>query len=934
MSTLLATLGRWSYRHGWRVLVTWIIVLVAAGGGALLFSQGTDNAFSIPGTESEEGLEQLSRTFPQVSGTSAQIVVVTADGDRIDEDPYASGIAALVSDLEDLDGVLAVTDPFDEAVSGLVSDDADAAIVRLQFDGQGPSVSPDSKQALREATDAFVAGLPDGAQAALGGDLFANSVPGVTITEAVGLIIALLVLVVTFRSFVMAGIPLVTAIMGVGLSMALILLATAFASISSTTPLLALMLGLAVGIDYALFIAARHQDQVRDGMDAEESAARATGTAGSAVTFAGVTVLIALIGLSFANIPFLTTMGVAASVAVAIAVVVAVTLTPALLGFAGRRAAGRVSRRRERARATQSADAAAAEAAPPAPKRVNGWVSLVSRHPVVTTVAVVAALGTMAVPAASLALALPNAGVLPEDNSARQSYDLAAEHFGPGFNGPLVLTGTIVTSTDPLGLMDDLAGEVEDLPGVKEVALATPNETADTGIVQIIPETAPDDPATADLVRELRSHHDEWLDEFGIDLKVTGFTAVGIDISDRLGAALVPFGLFVVGLSFLLLMVVFRSIAVPLTAALGYLLSVAAAFGVVAAVFEWGWFADLLHVTRVGPVISFMPIVLMGVLFGLAMDYQVFLVTRMREDYVHARARGASGADARAIAVDAVRSGFSATARVVTAAALIMFAVFAAFVPEGDSSIKPIALGLAAGIAVDAFLVRMTLIPALMTLLGDKAWWIPRWLDRMLPKLDVEGEAVERELALQDWPGPDSRAVVVADGVGLVARDVELFDALTLSVEPGAAAILTSGDPRRARAALLTLAGRASPTAGRLRVAGHLLPGREAWVRSHIGIAQLDEAADPLAELRDALTGRPGILAVQGIDAVAHGALRDQAAATLRDAAAAGEWTLLVTAADPGAAQRVLAEAGWPAASVTHVRAASSRSTDLSEVSA
>jgi RND superfamily putative drug exporter len=927
------------------VLAAWIVVLLAAGGGALLFNQGTDNSFSIPGTESEEGLKQLSRTFPQVSGTSAQIVVVAADGDRVDEDPYAAGIESLVAELADVDGVLAVTDPFDEAVSGLINDDADAAIVRLQFDGQGPSVSPEAKDALRDATDAFAGDLPDGARAALGGDLFANSVPGVTITEAVGLIIALLVLIVTFRSFVLAGIPLLTAILGVGLSMALILLATAFAPISATTPLLALMLGLAVGIDYALFIAARHQDQVRDGMDPEESAARATGTAGSAVTFAGVTVLIALIGLSFANIPFLTTMGIAASVAVAIAVVVAVTLTPALLGFAGRRAAGRVRRTRPGAVANAEAEAdadadepaphAAAEAdAPSAAKRTNRWVALVSRHPLVSAIAVVVGLGVAAIPAGSLALALPNAGVLPEANSARQSYDLAAEHFGPGFNGPLVLTGTIVTSTDPLGLMEDIAAEVERIPGVKEVALATPNETADTGIVQIVPETAPDDPATSDLVRDLRAHHDEWLDEYGIDLKVTGFTAVGIDISDRLGAALVPFGLFVVGLSFLLLMVVFRSLAVPLTAALGYLLSVAAAFGVVAAVFEWGWFADLLHVTRVGPVISFMPIVLMGVLFGLAMDYQVFLVTRMREDYVHARARAAASADARGIAVAAVRSGFSATARVVTAAALIMFAVFAAFVPEGDSSIKPIALGLAVGIAVDAFLVRMTLIPALMTLLGDKAWWIPRWLDRLLPRLDVEGEAVERELALRDWPGPGSRAIVIADGVGLVARDVELFDALSLEVDPGSAAILTSADPRRARAALYALAGRVSPTSGRLRVAGHLLPGRESWVRSHVGIAQLDEADDPLAELRDALTGRPGLLAVQGIDVVAHGALRDQAAATLRDAAATGEWTLLVTAADPDAARRVLAESGWPEAPVTRVGTASPFPTDLSEVTA
>jgi RND superfamily putative drug exporter len=894
------------------VLLAWLVILIAAGGGAAVFGQGTDNSFSIPGTEAQEGLAQLSRTFPQASGTSAQIVVVAAEGDSVDEPPYPDEVATTLDELADLDGVLAVTDPFDEMVSGLVSDDATAAIIRLQFDGQATDVSPEAKAELGEVADALGDALPDGSQVALGGDLFGTSVPGVTITEAVGLLIALVVLVVTFRSFVVAGLPLLTAILGVGLSMALIFVATAFTSISSTTPLLALMLGLAVGIDYALFIAARHQDQVREGVDPEESAARATGTAGSAVVFAGVTVLIALIGLSFAGIPFLTTMGVAASVAVAIAVLVAVTLTPAILGFVKGRVVGRNRKR--------AADAGA----PPAPKKTNAWVRLVSQHPVVATVAVVVTLGVLAIPASSLALALPNAGMLPEDRPARQSYDLAAEHFGPGVNGPLILTGTIVTSTDPLGLMEDLAEEIEKIPGVERVALATPNETADTGIVQIVPETAPDDPATADLVRELRSQHDRLLDEYGIDLKVTGFTAVAIDISDRLGAALVPFGIFVVGLSFLLLMVVFRSIAVPLTAALGYLLSVVAAFGVVAAVFEWGWFADLLHVNRTGPVISFMPIVLMGVLFGLAMDYQVFLVTRMREDYVHARARGEADADARATALGAVRSGFSATARVVTAAALIMFAVFAAFVPEGDTSIKPIALGLAAGIAIDAFLVRMTLIPALMSLLGDKAWWMPRWLERLLPSLDVEGEAVERELALRDWPAPDSAAVISADDVGLVAHDVGLFDGLTLTVEPGAAVVLASADPRAARAALFALAGRAPTTSGRLRVAGHLLPGRIAWVRAHVAIARLGAAADPLSELRLTLEGRPGLVALEGLDALAHGALRDEAAATLREAATRGTWTFVASAADPDAGRRVLLDAGWTAVEIVHVEHSSS----------
>ena len=505
-----------------------------------------------------------------------------------------------------------------------------------------------------------------------------------------------------------------------------------------------------------------------------------------------------------------------------------------------------------------------------------------TRHPVITTVAVIVGLGILAIPAASLELALPNAGMQPTSSEARQAYDLTSEHFGPGFNGPLIMTGTIVTSTDPLGLMEDLATEIEKIPGVKTVALATPNETADTGIIQLVPETAPDDPATAELVRDLRAQHDRLLDEYGVDLKVTGFTAVAIDISDRLGGALLPFGIFVVGLSLILLTMVFRSIWVPIKAALGYLLSVAAAFGVVAAVFEWGWLAEPLHVDKTGPMISFMPIIVMGVLFGLAMDYEVFLVSRMREDFVHARAR-AGGAD-RALAVATVRSGFTASARVVTAAAVIMFAVFAAFVPEGDASLKPIALGLAVGIAIDAFFVRMTLVPAVMALLGEKAWWMPRWLDRVLPRFDIEGEAVERELALADWPEPETTAVVVAEGLSLADDDVELYSAASLRLERGESLVVTSADPRAARALLLTIAGRVAPTDGRLRVAGHLLPERAAWVRAHVGVALLDPTDDPIGELRRAVRGGPSIVVIDNADALGTVPVRDRAAAVLRDA--------------------------------------------------
>lgn len=939
MSTLLFSLGRWSYRHSWRVLVSWLLLLGVIGGAvgvgvATGAVKGFDNSFSIPGTEGQEGLELLNRTFPQAAGTSAQYVIVAAPGQHVDDEPYSGQIATAVTDLGKLDGVLAVTDPFNKNVTGMVSDDGQAALIRLQFEGTATNVPAATKTALQDMATSLGAALPAGSTVVVGGDLFSTSLPSLSVTEIIGVLVALFVLIVTFRSLAVAWFPLVSAIIGVALSVVLIFASTAFATVSSTTPMLAIMLGLAVGIDYALFIVARHQDQVRAGIDPEESAARATGTAGSAVMFAGVTVLIALVGLGFAGIPFLTTMGLAAAGAVAVAVAVAVTLTPALLGFAKGRVAGwprglgrgiPLGRRRRAARTREDAEDSAAPVASAAPKKTNPWVALVTRHPVVSALSVIVVLGVAAIPASSLQLALPNAGMQPASSEARQAYDLTAEHFGPGANGPLILTGTIVTSTDPLTLMADLKADVEKIPGVKTVALATPNQTADTGLVQIVPTTAPDAPQTADLVRELRAHHDEWLQKYGIDLKVTGFTAIAIDISDRLGAALVPFGLFVVGLSFILLMIVFRSIWVPLKATLGYLLSILAAFGAVAAVFEWGWLADALHVTRTGPVISFMPIILMGVLFGLAMDYEVFLVSRMREDYVHTR-RARGGRADRQTAVGAVRSGFTASARVVTAAAVIMFAVFAAFIPEGDTSIKPIALGLAVGIAVDAFLVRMTLGPAIMALLGEKAWWMPRWLDRALPHFDIEGEAVERELALTAWPEPGYTGALAADELsvrvegGSGVGDITLFHADSIRLEQGGTLLATAADPRAGRTFVLTVAGRVDPSEGRLRVAGHLLPGRGAWVRAHVGVALLDGAVAPLTELRRALAGGTTMVAIDGLDTLT-GADRDQAAALLRDAqeraaartahggAPAHPLTIVASARREGPALDVLADA-------------------------
>lgn len=871
MSSSLYSLGRWAARARRLVVLAWVGVLVVVGAVVGLTQQGLDNAVSIPGTESQAALDRLAATFPQISGASAQVVVVAPD-DATVRDPGVRGpVEDAVQALGAVDGVAAAASPFDETLAaGAIADGGTAALVSVQMDVGASEVTDAQKEALADVVADLGAALPDGARAALGGELFTAEFPEPHLAELVGVGVALVVLLLTLGSFVAAGMPLVNAVVGVGLSLLLVLGATAVAPITSTTPMLALMLGLAVGIDYALFVVARHQDQLRQGLDVEESIGRATATAGSAVVFAGLTVMIALLGLGVAGIPFLTTMGVAAAVAVGMAVLVSLTLLPAMLGAAGERL------RRTRAPRGGRRPRAATTGGTRATAFYRGWVRGVTRRPLLTVVAVLAGVGALTVPALDLRLALPDAGNLPRDSSARVTYDLVSEHFGEGFNGPLVLTGSIVTSTDPLGLMADLAAEVETLDGVAAVPLATPNATADTGIIQVVPEGAPASARTEALVQEIRDLAPALAEEYGVDLAVTGFTAVGIDVSDKLGEALLPFALVVVGLSLVLLTMVFRSVAVPLKATLGYLLSVGAAFGVVALVFEQGVGADLLQVARTGPVISFMPIVVMGVLFGLAMDYQVFLVSRIREDYVH------SG-DARG----SIETGFVASAKVVTAAAAIMVAVFVAFVPEGDSNIKPIALALAVGVFVDAFVVRMTLVPAVLQLLGEKAWWIPRWLDRRLPSFDVEGEGLTRELQLAEWPEPGARDLVAAAGLTLVdPQDPvrHVYADVSVRVPDGTSLVVrgVAGGSAAAEEAvsafLLTLAGRLAPDAGLLTVTGLVLPVRAGTVRSRVAVVHLPSSgADGVAR---ALAERPALLVIDGADH-APPAVREAVAALL-----------------------------------------------------
>ena len=550
-------------------------------------------------------------------------------------------------------------------------------------------------------------------------------------------------------------------------------------------------------------------------------------------------------------------MGVAAAGAVVLAVLVSLTLIPALLGFAGttitpkdRSRAGdhdparrrlprlaalaRLRARREKVNATVNAPATAdVGAAPsraqepraPRPSKSERWVVAVTRWPALTIAVVVLGLGAIAIPAKDLALALPDNGTADVTSTQRQAFDLTAEHFGPGHNGQLLVTLDIVTTTDPVGVVEDIAARIGALPGVAAVPLATPNPSADTGVIVAIPATASSDPATSDLVHAIRGLAPQVEADYGVSMAVTGQTALEIDVSNLLGGALLPFGIVVVGLSIILLGIVFRSIVVPLTATAGYLLSLLAAFGVVAAIFQWGWLSGPLNVAQVGPVISFLPIILMGVLFGLAMDYQVFLVSRMREAYV-------SGIPA----ARAVRTGFTSVSTVVLAAATIMVAVFGAFIPQGDAMIKPIAVGLAAGVFFDAFIVRMTLIPAVMTLFGRAAWWFPARLERALPHVDIEGAAIERQLALLDSEHePHS---VEARGLSVSGDQGEVFTDVTLDVPEHSLFLLHAPQGSGKTALLLTLSGRMKAHAGSLVVAGLVLPDNATQVQRRVSLAE------------------------------------------------------------------------------------------------
>jgi putative drug exporter of the RND superfamily len=718
MATYLYRLARASFRHRRWVLTAWLLLLVLFGAGAALLMTPSSDSFTIPGVQAQQASDLLTEKFPTLSGNGAQglILFKAPHNGTLTSASSRAAIESTVDALKKLPGVTGVTDPF---LTNKVAPNGSLALANVSYKAQASEITTAQRDALNSApTPARKAGLT----VVIGGTAIVapSAFPS---TEVIGVLVGALVLAITFGSLIAAGLPLLTALIGVGVGLAGLYTVSHWVQLSSTSPILALMLGLAVGIDYALFIISRYRQELIRGAEPEEAAAIAGGTAGSAVVFAGLTVLIALAGLAVVGIPFLTVMGLAAAATVTAAVLIALTLLPALLGFAGRTV---ISTRIPVVRRRPDYDDSA-----PNTKAGFGerWAGIVTRRRGVVLIVGIPLLAVLAIPSLGMKIALPDNSSAAPGSGPRVAYDLIAKDFGAGNNGPLIIVITGATRTKSGANV--VADRLRAMPDVASVSAPLLNPAQDAAVINAVPRSAPTASDTTALVNNIRSIAPSLQRTAGVRVYVTGLTALNIDVSNKLATALPVYLVLVVGLALLLLLLVFRSVLVPIKAALGFLLTIGSTFGALVAVFQWGWLANLFGVSQTSPIVSFLPIVMIAILFGLSMDYEVFLVSGMRESHAH-------GAEPTA----AVVGGFHRGARVVTAAALIMTSVFSGFIFGDNAAIKSVGFALAFGVLVDVLIVRMTIVPAVMSMLGRSAWWLPRWLDRALPDVDVEGQSL------------------------------------------------------------------------------------------------------------------------------------------------------------------------------------------------
>ena len=735
MSKILYRWGRSAAQHPWRMLLAWFVVVMAVVGLKSSIGGEVSDNFKIPGTEAQRGIDLLNQRFPAQGGSSGQVVFAAPNGDVTDA-PSRLAISQTLSKIADDPNVVSVSDPFDPATGSVSTDGRIAyATVRYSVDPPAKSDGEAAKAAIETARDA-------GLQAELSRNIV-RTTDQAEGNESIGLLVAVIVLLVAFGSVIAAGIPIGTALFGIFIGLSIIGIMAGLTNVPSVSPMLATMIGLGVGIDYALFVVTRHRSFLPAGRSVVESAGLANATAGSAVLFAGTTVVIAIAGLRIAGIPAIATMGFASAITVLVAMLAAVTLLPAFLGLAGRRIDSlHIGRKRPEVVDSHQTFA-------------GRWANHVGTHPWRYAIVSFVGLAALAGPVLSMRTGMADDGTGASSTTYRRAYDLLAEGFGAGFNGPLTV---VLDGKDGVARVDQVRAAIADTDGIVFVTRPITNPAGDTTVITAFPATSPQDQATGTLVHTLRDDVlPPTLTGTNSQAFVTGQTAAFIDISERLASRLPLFIFAVVGLSFLLLMVVFRSVLVPLKAAIMNLLSIGAAYGVVVAVFQWGWGSSALGVDHTAPISPFLPMIMFAILFGLSMDYEVFLLSRVREEYLRTRDSHTS-----------VVAGLAATARVITSAALIMISVFAAFLLIPDVEIKMFAVGLTVAVFVDATVVRMILVPATMALMGDANWWLPGWLDRLLPHVDIEGSHV-----LTPAPAP---ARVPALALASAGSDFDLID--------------------------------------------------------------------------------------------------------------------------------------------------------------
>ncbi|MFF1306118.1 MMPL family transporter [Streptomyces sp. NPDC058307] len=711
----MAALARWCVRRRLVVVLLWLLALGGVSAGAAVAGSAYSNDYEVPGTESGRATQLLQDGFPDLGGDSDTVVWHVTSGSVRDADVEQT-MTTTLDRIADLPGVAAVVSPYDDAGTGRVSADGHTAYATVTFTDSAENIdASEAKAVVDTAKDAEA----DGLQVELGGSAVAlTESSGGHVAEIVGVLVAALVLFLAFGSLAASLLPIATALVGVGTAYASIALLGHAMTVADFAPMLGMLIGLGVGIDYALFIVTRHRRGLKRGLSVTESIENAVTTTGRAVVFAGATVCIALLGMLILRLGFLNGVAIAASLTVVLTVAASVTLLPALLSLIGMRALSR----RERRRLAEHG---------PEPELPTGfahrWSAFVERHPKLLGAIALVVITVLALPTLGLRLGTSDQGNDPRSATTRQAYDLLADSFGPGVNGPLTLVTPVEGAEDKL-LLDNLDATIRTTEGIASTTPVTYDSGGDLAYFTIVPDSAPQSRQTSELVDRLRT---EVLPraETGtsLDLHVGGMTASYDDFAHVIVGKLPLFVGVVIGLGCLLLLLAFRSVGIPLKAAAMNVAAVAAAFGVVVAIFQWGWGSELLGLGRAGPIEPFLPVIMVSVLFGLSMDYQVFLVSRMYEEWLE------TGDNRRA-----VRVGLAETSRVINSAAVIMISVFLAFVLSGDRVIAMFGIALAAAVALDAFVLRTLLVPALMHLLGGANWWLPGWLDRRMPRISIE----------------------------------------------------------------------------------------------------------------------------------------------------------------------------------------------------